>query len=765
MTSTDLETRLLQLVRKTDYKPIKPRTLAKKLKLDDEQHRELKRLIKQLVKRGTLSYGSRHLVQLAKDLHQSHITGVFRRTKRGFGFVRPAGGTPDRAEDIYIPDKKSRDAASGDTVLVHLNSACNRLGKLRGEITEIIDRQTHQFVGTFDLSSGQGVVRVDGGIFGHPVFAGDNDAKNVQPGDKVVIEMVRFPSHVHDGECVITEILGQRGTPGVDTLSIIREYGLPDEFPEKVLESARHEAERFDESISSDRTDLTDLTVVTIDPFDARDFDDAISLERLDNRDWRLGVHIADVSHFVRPQSPLDREARDRATSVYLPDRVIPMLPEIISNNLASLQPDRVRYTKSVFIDFTAEGTRIHTETCAGAIRSQRRFTYEEVDDYLQNSARWKRKLKPNVHDLLGRMHELAAILRARRFQRGSLELSLRETKIDLDTNGQVCGAHLVENTESHQMIEEFMLAANEAVAEMLQDWEFLFLRRIHEPPAPPKLKDLTNFVRELGLDAHNLKNRFELQQVLDRVRGLPQAHAVNYAVLRSMQKAIYSPHQEGHYALASDCYCHFTSPIRRYPDLTVHRLLDAILHNKRPSQNLGHILIEGEHCSAREQRAEEAERELIKLKLLNYLSQRLGDEMDAVITGVEEFGIFAQGIDLPAEGLIHVNTLQDDHYRFDRTKHALIGYRKDNELRLGDRIRVAIGHVDIDRRQLDMNLVVSVAGKQFKQEKSEKKNRHGKKQRSSQDKSALKPNKRLQTTQNKRTKKKRKKNQGSGKK
>ena len=528
--------------------------------------------------------------------------------------------------------------------------------------------------------------------------------------------MVRFPSHIHDGECVITEVLGPRGSPEVDTLTILREFNLPEQFPEAVLEEARRQADGFDETCGEDRVDLTKMVVITIDPKDARDFDDAISLEKIGKKHWRLGVHIADVSHFVKPRSPLDREARDRATSVYLPDRVIPMLPEIVSNNLASLQPNRVRYTKTVFMEFTPEGTRVGTDPCSAAIRSCRRLTYEEVDDYLAHPAKWKRKLQPAVFDLLGHMHELAMILRARRFQRGALELSMPETRIDLDELGQVCGAHLVEHTESHQMIEEFMLAANEAIAELLQDREWLFLRRIHESPDPKKLKELTAFVQELGLDTRSLTSRFELQKLLELVRNESRERAVNYALLRSMPKAVYSPNEQGHFALASHCYCHFTSPIRRYPDLTIHRLLDAMFRGRRPSQNLGRLLIEGDHCSEREQRAEKAERELTKLKLLNYLSGRIGEEMEAVITGVEEYGVFAQGTRLPAEGFIHINSLQDDHYRFDRTTRRLIGHRAQNSFCLGDEITVQISHVDLETRQLDLRLVLqSHTGKRKK--------------------------------------------------
>jgi ribonuclease R len=282
----------------------------------------------------------------------------------------------------------------------------------------------------------------------------------------------------------------------------------------------------------------------------------------------------------------------------------------------------------------------------------------------------------------------------------------MREVKIDLDRDGQVCGAHLVENTESHQIIEEFMLAANEAVAELLFKHELHFLRRVHQAPDPRKLKALTEFVTSLGLETDSLESRFELQRLLYAVAGQPGEHAVNYAVLRSLQRAIYSPQEEGHYALASECYCHFTSPIRRYPDLTIHRLLDAVLFGKKPRNDFGELAVLGEHCSDRERRAEAAERELTKVKLLNYLATRIGEEMDSVVTGVEEYGLFVQGVQLPAEGLVHVASLQDDYYRFERASHTLTGHRAGNAYRLGDLVRVVVARVDVDRRELDLRIV-----------------------------------------------------------
>jgi ribonuclease R len=740
-----LERAILELVQRPDYRPIKPRVIAARLGIPRDEASKVKKAVKRLVRGGQLIYGSSHLVHLGNRIgpasagqmaagegdspifvgrklgkspgptpypagaKKGRIVGLFRRREGGFGFVRPTGAAPAEAApaDIYIASEDAADASTGDTVVVELRKRHEgRHPGPRGRIVEVLQRQTHRFVGSYFEEGGDALVTIDGTLFSRPILVGDPGASDARPGDKVVVEMVRFPSHLQDGEGVIAEILGPRGRPGVDTLSIIREFDLPGEFPEDALAEARAEAERFEAAVPSGRYDATAQTIVTIDPVDARDFDDAISLERLADGRWRLGVHIADVSHFVRPRTALDREAQHRATSVYLPDRVIPMLPEVISNALASLQPGKVRYTKTVYIELTPEGLRTHVEFHDAAIRSAKRLTYEQVDEFLADPASWQRKLGAKVHGLLLRMHELAMILRRRRFQRGALELQMPEVKIDLDKQGRVAGAHVVRNTESHQIIEEFMLAANEAVAEMLRDRGLWFLRRIHKSPSPLKLKALTAFIADLGLATESLESRFEIQKLLAAVAGRPEEYAVNYAVLRSLQRAVYSPREDGHYALASDCYCHFTSPIRRYPDLTVHRLMEAILAGTKPRNDPGELLMLGEHCSEREQRAESAERELVKMKLLAYMADRIGEEMDGVITGVESFGLFVQGLEIPAEGLLHIDALQDDFYRYDRAAHTLSGNRSGNTFRLGDQVRVAVSRVDIDRRELDFHLV-----------------------------------------------------------
>ena len=716
----NLEKSILDLVLSDNYQPLKPKAIAKKLKLLDEE-REVKRTIKRLIRKGRIAYGPKHLVirgsgkpeaknqsKLKSVRKSNEVIGVFRRANAGFGFVTPEDSTAtDRSDDIFVPKTKTADATDRDIVKIRVSSGRGGNDKNRksGRVIDIIKRHSHTFVGTYRESGGYGFVTVDGSVFESGILVGDASAKACKVGDKVVIEMANFPSNTQEGEGVIVKVLGERGTPGVDTLSVIHQYGLPEEFPEKVLADARRQSEKFDEDEIGDRTDFTKTTVITIDPKTARDFDDAISLKRLENGHWELGVHIADVSHFVPLRSDLDNEAFARATSIYLPDRVIPMLPEIISNNLASLQPNRVRYCMTALIEFSEEGVPINTELHRGAIKSAHRFTYEEIDEYLEDDQPWKEKLTPEVFKLVRNMHTLAMKLRKRRMKGGAINLILPEVKIDLDDDGKVSGAHTVDNTESHQVIEEFMLAGNEAVAQRMADLELFYMRRVHPQPSESKVKELTEFVTQLGIETGSLKSRFEVKKVIEESDGMPQRHAIHYAVLRSMQKAIYSPEEIGHYALNSENYCHFTSPIRRYPDLIIHRMVGDLIDGKKPDSDYDRLAMLGKHCSDLEKRASDAERDLIKLKLLNFMSDKIGHRMQAVITGVEAFGVFAQGLEIPAEGLIPLTNLPADTYQYDRGTRTLSGHKDGNEYRLGDQIQVQVALVDPDRRILEFEI------------------------------------------------------------
>lgn len=711
--SPELADSIVRLVHSPDYRPCKPKQIATLLKVPADDYREVRRAIKWLVHQGQLVYGGNHLVMSpsAAEGEAPVVHGSFRRAIGGFGFVRPnVGGTDSEApEDIYIPVGETHGALNDDLVEIRLRPRSDsRRGGVEGTVHKILQRARHKFTGTFEArSGGGGVAFLDGTPYEKPVNVGDVRGLPLENDDKIVVELVEFPDDSGEGgHGVILEVLGNSKNPAIDTLTIMRQFGLPEHFPEEVIASAREQAEKFDDTITPDRRDLTDLLTVSIDPHDARDFDDAISLEHRKGR-WVLWVHVADVTHFVPLGSPLDEEARERATSVYLPDRVIPMLPEIISNHLASLQPEQVRFAKTVEIEMLDDGTVTSTEVYNSAIRSDKRLNYTQVDRFLGDREGHIEKWGPEICGLLGRMYQLAMTLRNRRIERGSITMDMPEVKIELDKAGKIKGAYLVINTESHQIIEECMLMANQAVATWLTDLNFRFLRRVHTPPDRRKLRQLSRFVHDLGISTDEIESRFEIQAVLDAVAGQPLENAVNFAVLKAMNKALYAPHDEGHYALDMENYCHFTSPIRRYPDLTVHRLVQKILEGaKTPDDPFPMLIRMGHHCSDKERNAEQAERELVLLKLLHHLKKHIGETMEAVISRVFPDGLHARCIKLPVDGFIPIATLPNDTYRFERRGQMIIGFKAGNQFRLGDHLTVRVAKVDLQERQLFLDVL-----------------------------------------------------------
>jgi len=703
----DLTRRVLELVSAADYRPITLKAIARRFEVGAEAYPEFRSAVKALVKSGALDAAKDKTLTKADPSGgpgKGNVVGTYRRTSKGFGFVRPSRGSGAKSEQIYIPVDAGRDASSGDEVLVRITRKAKGPGyNAEGRVVQVVSRASGVFVGTYFENGDAGMVKIDGTTFRDPVFVGDPGAKGARVGDKVAIEMVRYPTPFREGEGVITEVLGPRGQPGVDTLAIIRALSIPDRFDDETLDDARHAAKRFSEDDLEGRLDLTETLTLTIDPATARDFDDAITLTRDEQGYWNLGVHIADVSHFVRPGSALDRTARNRGTSVYLPDRVIPMLPEVLSNSLASLQAGHVRYTVSALIEFDPDGIRTGRSFARSAIRVDHRFAYEQAMALIRDPEAAMEGVSPEIRAMITRMHGLATILRRRRFARGALELDMPEVEVDLGEQGEVVGAHLASHDESHQLIEEFMLAANEAVASYLTEKKVGFLRRAHADPEPRKLKEFADFARSLGLTIENPQSRFDLQKVLAATKDAPESYAVHFGLLRSLKQAVYTPEPEGHYALASEDYCHFTSPIRRYPDLQVHRQLTSLIEGKKPRSDFEELAVLAEHCTRTERRAEQAERELIKVKLLTFLETKVGQRFHAILVGVEDFGLFARLVELPAEGLIHVTSLLDDFYYLEAGTHTLVGRASGRRYRLGDRLEVTIGRVDVDRRELDL--------------------------------------------------------------
>ncbi len=706
---SELTTRILHAITRPSYTAVKPKVLAKRMGIStNEEYADFRKILKSLIAAGRIELGRNNTLRAA-DVFGS-VVGIYRRTNSGMAFVKPHAPTPESGGDIRIRESKELDASSGDEVMVKLTRKATKLAGSSGDVVRILNRATRTFVGTYFERDGGAYVKIDGTVFAHSVSVGDPGAKGAKSQDKVVVEMLRFPTMEARGEGVIAEVLGPLSQPGVDLLTIIRAFGLPEEFPEAALAEARAQADQFHDDDLDGRTDFSNECVITIDPVDARDFDDAVSVT-IDpkTKHWILTVHIADVGHFAKPDGPLDAEARRRATSIYLPQKVIPMFPEIISNGLASLQQGKLRYVKTARMEFTENLQKGHVQFFNGAIRNRRRFTYEEVGGILKTMndepAAPSIEADPDVLPMLRRMRDLALQLRKKRMKRGALELSMPEAVLEYDKVGRVSGAHFAVNDLSHQIIEEFMLAANEAVAEHFAAHEVPFLRRVHPAPSEEKLEAFAKFAELLGYPLKRAQDRFELQRVLNATAAKPERAAIHFSLLRSLKQAVYSPVQDEHYALASVHYCHFTSPIRRYPDLAVHRQLDRWIRTGKLSGHLEELTILGDHCSKMERRAEKAERELVKLKILQHLSTRIGEKLDAVITGVADYGFFAQAEQFPAEGLVHISSLTDDYYTYDAAEQTLTARRSQKRFRLGDRVRVEVARIDMQRRMLDFRL------------------------------------------------------------
>lgn len=714
MASERYAERIIRHLARQGYQPQKIRRLARAMLVADDEYGAFRETVKALMKTGRIVMGSASALTLPDPAKR--VVGRFRSNPRGFGFVIP--DTLNSHGDLFIPPGHARDAITGDTVAAEVLKRGKRDGRLmyEGRIVEIIERGQSRFVGELCLELKRWFVRPDGGVLHAPIFVGDPGAKQARSGDQVVVEIIEYPSRGRDARGVITQVLGKRGDPGVDTQSIIHQYQLPHEFPDEVSKEAARIVASYDpREAARAREDLRKLTVITIDPDDARDFDDAISVAELGDGRLELGVHIADVSHFVQPGGALDVEARERANSVYFPRLVIPMLPEVLSNGVCSLQEKQPRLTKSAFITYDGAGRRVATRFANTVIRSAKRLTYGQATGILTGKVG---RCPKDVVALVKQMESLARTIRRRRLADGMLVLDLPEVEVVFDEEGRVTGVEPTDTSFSHTIIEMFMVEANEVVAELLAGLGVPALRRVHPAPDEAAVQPLNRFLRALGLPAVEAMNQASLQPLLDRVKGRSESYAINLAILRSLERATYDPALVGHFALASENYTHFTSPIRRYPDLTIHRLLDAYVSGglkKRRGRAESPAIDEckelGAHCSRSERRAEAAERELKQVHILRLLEQHVGDEFDGVITGVTNFGLFVQLPRYLVEGLLRFDDLPDDWWEVDGDAGCVTGQRTSQRFKIGDRLRVTIAAIDIADRELDLALAEDSAG------------------------------------------------------
>lgn len=693
---------IIKFLKHRDYTPLKVAPLAKALGVSPEDYPQFKLAFEKLRQAGHVMIGTGNLVSLPPL--SGRIIGTFRANPKGFGFVTPL--EPNLQGDLFIPPAATAEAMTGDIVAAQVVQKGKRAGQMRysGRVVEILERAQNKVVGTLVRRPEGWMLEPDGKGFTEPIGVDDVTAKNAREKDKVVVEIMTWPTEKYLARGVIIEVLGRAGQYESEIRSVIHQYHLPSEFDTDSIERAREAAANFNPENADSREDITGKVVITIDPPDAKDFDDAISLERNSEGNLVLGVHIADVSCFVTTDSPLDTEAKNRGNSAYLPGRTIPMLPEILSNGICSLQAGQKRFCKSAYLTYDRKGNVISRRFANSIINSTQRLTYEDADKALKGHTKG---IKPEAVKLLKEMETLSRIIENRREQGGMIHLDLPEIELVMDKSGRVVDAHPADTSYPHTMIEMFMVEANEAVASLLDSVNIPFMRRIHPEPDALGMKSLSQLVRAFGVNMPKVPNRNAIQDLLESVKGADCSFAVNLAVLRSFEKAQYSPLNMGHYALASTHYCHFTSPIRRYADLLVHRLLEYYLQNRlgeAKSISAGEDLTEiGKHLTFTEERADDAENELKTVLLLQMLSKRTGEELDCVVTGLTNFGVFVQSRKFGIDGLIMMGDLGGDVWKYNQKHQCVMGERTGANIHLGKAIKARIVSVNVPARKLNL--------------------------------------------------------------
>ena len=682
------------------YIPMKVKEIATVLQVSKEQRRELQEVLDALVEEGKITLSKRGKYSKGQT---KRITGTFQANIRGFGFVMLEG----EDEDIFIPGENVNGAFQGDEVECIITGAPGGKRK-EGKIVRIVSHQVKKIVGLYEKSKSFGFVRPDNQRYLKDIYIPAGKEMGAMDGHKVVVELTSYGQEHAKPEGKIVEIIGHVNDPGADILSIVKDYDLPTEFPEKVLNQAVRVGKDVSEADCAGRLDLRDWQMVTIDGEDAKDLDDAVSLTMKDEN-YQLGVHIADVTNYVQEKSALDREALKRGTSVYLADRVIPMLPHVLSNGICSLNAGEDRLALSCIMTVSPKGEVIDHQIAETVIRVDKRMSYTGVSKVLAEEPEALEEDKDFV-PMIQKMQELSTILRERRGKRGSIDFDFPETKIELDEKGKPINIKPYERNSATKIIEDFMLLANETVAEEYFWREVPFLYRTHEVPDEEKIKKLSTFINNFGyhIHVHDEVKPKEIQKLLSQVEGTPEEALISRLTLRSMCQAKYTTDNTGHFGLAAKYYTHFTSPIRRYPDLQIHRIIKENLHGALTDKRISHyeqILPEvTAEASRLERRADDAEREVEKMKKAEYMEQFIGETFDGVISGVTSWGMY---VELPntIEGMVRVADIPGDYYYFEEERYQMVGEKTGKIYKLGQKVRVTVSAVDKLLRTIDFEL------------------------------------------------------------
>lgn len=706
MTGLEIKKVILEFMKERAYNPMAAEELLDNLELQRMDMADFLQILREMEAEGDIikTRKKRYGIPEKMDL----VVGRLQCNQRGFGFVLPRD---EMYEDIYIPADGINGAMHNDRVIAKIIKGKTEGARTEGEIIRILERANKKVVGTFEKSRNFGFVVPDDPRILDDIFIARNDTMGAKEGDKVVAEIVLWPGKRRNPEGNITEILGHRDDIGVDVLSIIRSYDIPEKFSDNVLEEAGALSGDISDIELKNRLDLRDMRIITIDGADAKDLDDAVSVEKLPSGDFRLGVHIADVTHYVKENSLLDREAYGRGTSVYFLDRVIPMLPGRLSNNICSLNPKMDRLTMSVFMNINGRGDVVDYEIHESVIRTSERMTYSDVSDILEkNDPKLKKRYGYLVEDFKN-MQKLHEILGRKRAERGSLEFEFDENKVILDDAGKPIDIVRVERRTADRIIEEFMLVCNQTVAEHMYWLGVPFIYRVHEEPDSEKIEAFNEFIYNFGYSIKGIKKVHPkaLQGLITKVKGKKEERVINTLMLRALKRARYYHKSLGHYGLAVEYYCHFTSPIRRYPDLVIHRILKETLKgriNQKRTEYLKEFVEKAAfQSSERERAADEAEREVEDMKKVEYMADRIGEEFEGIVSGVTAFGMFVE-LDNGIEGMVRVSYMVDDFYHFDDKKYMLLGERTKKTYKIGDAVKVQVLKADLADNKLDFTLV-----------------------------------------------------------
>ena len=707
----DLKERIIAYMRESAYKPLTEEDLGEAMGLTDEELVDFPVALEELEKEGAIIKNRSDLYGVPSRMHL--VVGRIAMTAKGFGFIIPDVRETEDETDVFVPAGAIGTAMHGDRVVARVTPAQEEGRSREGEIIRILERANEKIVGTFERSKTFGFVTPDNTKLTQDIFVAKKFFKGAKTGSKVVVKITKWPNGRRSAEGEVIEVLGKVGDPGVDVLSVMRQYELSETFPEDVQAEADAVEQEPSPAEYQGRADRRDLQIVTVDGEDSKDLDDGVYARKNPDGSYFLGVYIADVSHYVKEHAPLDREAYARGTSVYLVDRVIPMLPKELSNGICSLNAGVDRLSMACEMQISADGEITSYEILPTVIHVYRRLTYNIVNKVLVDKAEPFLSDNGDILPMLETLAELRGALKAKRHRRGSIDFDLPKVKVKLDENGHPVALIKREGSLAESIIEECMLAANETVAKHMDTKNLPFMYRVHEQPSEEKIERLNNLLAAFGLfvkqDEQGHIKPIDVQQVLEKVEGRPEERIISTVSLRSMQQARYSEQSLGHFGLAARYYTHFTSPIRRYPDLIVHRLLrETFATGSLPLDRQAKLKIVlpeiADHTSNRERLATEAERETTDMKKIEYMAQFVGEEFTGVISGVTAFGIFVE-LDNGVEGLVHVSTMTNDYYEYVEEQYAMIGERTRTQYRLGDEVEVILARANVEERNLDFVL------------------------------------------------------------